>query len=1014
MGLSKIAIHRPVAMTMVFLGILLIGAVSVVRLPIELMPDIALKDISIIVRIRGGIPAPEVESLVTRPIEEAVGGVSYLRELLSISEEGESRVILRFEPGINMDFAALEVREKFSRVEDELPREIERPIIAKYRKTDMPIIIFAMTGEGFTPEMLRRIADEQIKENFMRVEGVANVEVAGGRERKILVEADQQALLAHNISLGKVINALNLNNLTMLSGDVDRIYDEYLIRTVGEFASISHIRNIGIAVTPHGSIIRLGDVATVKDSFLEPIDLARVDVKPVVSLFIQKESAANTTEVAEKVMEELERIRLTVDERIIFKATYNQAEYIQSAITTVRTSLLWGGVLAVFVLFLFLRDFRPTFILGFTIPLSVMATFAFMFFQGLSLNIMTLSGIALGIGMLVDSSIVVLENIFKKREQGLSKYKSALEGSQEVTLAIVASTITTVVVFLPIVFVSKEVRLMYSGLAFTVAFALIASLFIALTLVPLLSSRIPMGRKVDAKLPTRSHFFIKLKTRYRRCLGLVIRYRYIFIFVAFGLFVGAIFLSGRIGKEFTGIAEQSKFTVHVELPTGARLKMSDRCVKEVERVLEKVPEVRTISSRIERWSSDIHVKLYPAHKRTRSVSEIIDSLRPLTDRIEPRYDAFIYFEEPQAVGTREIFIDIFGYDYGVLKQLAISVATKLQAVPEFSDIKIRMRAGRPELGVSIDRKRAALYGLSVKDIATTIHGKIRGLRATYYHTQAREVEVVARLQPEDRKDIEDIRNLVLTTPEGDPLFLNQVATLRFDIGPSEIWRKNRERMVQVSASRGILSLDRAGERVKETLRALEFPEDYFYKLGGDYEKMLRNQREFKAAIILTLILIFLVLASLFESYIQPFIIMAAVPLAVIGVMVALYITNTSITVGALIGMMMLGGIVVNDSIVLVDLVNRLKKDKNFSQLKAIIKAGEDRLRPILMTSVTTILGLLPMALDKSEAATLWVPLAIAVIGGLFTATILTLFIVPSMYMVIDDMRRLFKKVESRK
>lgn len=1014
MGLPKIAIHRPVAMTMVFLGILLIGAVSVVRLPIELMPDIALKDISIIVRIRGGIPAPEVESLVTRPIEEAVSGVSYLRELLSISEEGESRVILRFEPGINMDFAALEVREKFSRVEDKLPREIERPIIAKYRKTDMPIVILATTGEGFTPEMLRRIVDEQIKENFMRVEGVANVEVAGGRERKILVEANQQALLAHNISLGKVINALNLNNLTILSGDVDRIYDEYLIRTIGQFENLSHIKNIGVAVTPHGSIIRLGDVATVKDSFLEPIDLARVDVKPVVSLFIQKESAANTTEVAERIMEELERIRPTVDERIIFKTTYNQAEYIQAAIATVRTSLLWGGALAVFVLLLFLRDFRPTFILGFTIPLSVMATFAFMFFQGLSLNIMTLSGIALGIGMLVDSSIVVLENIFRKREQGLSKYKSALEGSQEVTLAIVASTITTVVVFLPIVFVSKEVRLMYSGLAFTVAFALIASLFIAITLVPLLSSRIPMGRRINAEPSTRSHFLIKLKTRYRRCLGLVIRYRYIFILVAFGLFVGAIFLSGRIGKEFTGIAEQSKFTVHVELPTGARLKMSDKCVKEVERVLEEVPEVRTISSRIERWSSDIHVKLYPAHKRTRSVSEIIDSLRPLTDRIEPRYDAFIYFAEPQAVGTREIFIDIFGYDYDVLKQLAISIATSLQAIPEFSDIKIRMREGRPELGVSIDKKRAAFHGLSVKDVATTIHGKIRGLRATYYHTQAREVEVVVRLQPEDRKDIEDIKNLVLTTPDGNSLFLNQVATLKFDIGPSEIWRKNRERMVQVSASRGILSLDRAGERVRETLRALEFPEDYFYKLGGDYEKMLRNQREFKAAIILTLILVFLVLASLFESYIQPFIIMVAVPLAVIGVMVSLYITNTSITVGALIGMMMLGGIVVNDSIVLVDLVNRLKKDKNFSQLKAIIKAGEDRLRPILMTSVTTILGLLPMALDKSEAATLWAPLAIAVIGGLFSATVLTLFIVPSMYMVIDDMRGLFKKVKSKK
>ncbi|MCM8783210.1 MAG: efflux RND transporter permease subunit [Candidatus Omnitrophica bacterium] len=1010
MNLPKLSIHRPVTFTMVFWGIILVGIVSLQRLPVEMMPNVAFEDISIIIQIRGGIPPSDVEMLVTKPVEEAVGGVSHLREIISISEEGESRVVLRFEPGTNMDFAALEVREKFSRIVDKLPREIEKPVIAKYQKTDVPIVILAVTGIGYTPEILRRLVDEKIKERFQRLEGVANVEVVGGRERKILIEARQDDLQRYGIPLGRVLNILNLNNLNLLAGEIKRERDKFLIRTMGQYENISDIENLGVGVSHQGSVIRLRDVAFVKDSFLEPIDLARVDIQPVVSLYLQKESTANTVKVVESIKKEIEETRFIIPKDIVMKLTYNQAEAIRDAISAVKSSLFWGGILAIIVLFFFLWDLKSTLIIGISIPVSVIATFAFMFFAKLTLNVMTLSGLALGIGMLVDNSVVVLDNIFKKREVGLSQKKAAEEGSSEVTLAITASTLTTIVVFLPIVFVNKEIRLLYVGLSLTVVFSLLASLFVAISFIPLLGSRLVMrsyGRKIE-NVPRARRYFIKIKKFYRNALAKALHFRYAIVLVAFLLFIFALKMGKNLKTEFIGVTEQNEFTIHVQLPVGAKLDVSDKCVEQIERVAKELPEVRTISSRIERWSSKIYVRLYPLAQRARSTQEIINELRPRTEEIERYYDAFIYFEEPQEVGTREVFLDVFGYDYEVLKNLAIAMASKLQTVKGMTDVKIRMREGRPELRLFIDKEKAASFGLNIEDISTTIHGQMRGLRATYYHTEAKEVEIVVRLHEDDRRRFKDLHRLILTSRDGNSVYLNQIANFRFDIGPSEIWRKNKQRMVQVSGSRGSMSLKEAGEKIKEALKSVEFPKDYFYRFGGDYEKMLKNQKEFTFAIFLTLFLVYLVMACLFESYAQPLIIMMTVPLAAIGVVSIMRITDTSINIGALIGFMMLGGIVVNNAIVLIDFINlklQNKKHKRYNLLKALIFAGEDRLRPILMTTITTLLGLTPMALDRSESASLWSPLAITVMGGLTSSTFLTLFIIPSLFLIFEDIKK---------
>jgi len=1041
MNLPKLAITRPVATIMFFTAFILIGITALFRLPVELYPNISFGEISIIVNIRGGIPPTEVESLVTKPIEEVVSTVSHLEEMLSISKEGESTIVLSFEPGIDMDFAALEVREKFARVKNKLPKEVEKPIIAQFKRSDVPVIIIAITSLRRTTEEIRKIVDETIKERIKRVTGVANVEVGGGRERKILVEVDQRALVKYSLPLERIVNTLGLNNLNLLSGEIKREKDKYLVRTIGEFKSLDDIKNIGVSTTPDGSIVRLKDVANVKDSYLDPTGYARINVRPVVSLYIQKESKGNTIQIAEGVLREVDRVRGIVPKDMKIVVTSNQADFIKKAINNLKNSLLKGAILIMLILAFFLgkmkkshaafiaivllvimfipmmllyallfifiivfiakKELRPIMIVTASIPISVIITFGLMYLSNvffgkkmnLTINFITMFGLALGVGMLVDNSIVVFENILKKIESGENKIKASIDGASEMNLVIIASTLTTVIVFLPMVFVGKEMSLLYGGVAWTVTFSLIVSLIVALTVVPLLSSRAEVvggGTNILAPL-----YGLQKK------LLIPIFRRRIAIFVGvFVLFVASILVSRHIGREFIGTTEQNKFTIFIEMPTGTKLDISNKIVKEVEGLVKEVPEIKTFTARVEPWSSKVYVELIPLGQRRRTVAEVVEGLRSKVGRIRP---AFIYFEEEQEVGTKEIILDLFGYDYTILRELAISIATRLGAVPKFTDVKIRMREGRPELGLKIDKKKAAQQGFSVSDIATKVHAHMRGLRATLFHTEAREIETIARLEEKYRRTFKDLHKLVLITEDGKTVFMDQVADFKYGLGPSEIWRKDRSRMIQVSANIGNLPLSKAAKKIKETLQDIKFPENYFYRLGGNYPSMVKTQKEFAIIIWVILALIYIVLASLFESYYQPFIIMGTVVLASIGAILALFFTKTAIGMGALIGMMMLAGIVVNNGIILVDHMNILRKTQK-GMFRVAIRAAQDRLRPVVMTTATTVMGLLPMALDRSEGANLWNPLAITVIGGMLVATPLTLLLVPAIYTTFERMK----------
>lgn len=1074
MSLPSLSVRRPTAVSMFFLGFTLLGIIAFRLLPVEMMPNISFGDITINIDVRGGIPASEIERRIAMPTEEAVSSVSHLKNILSISKEGNATVILEFEPGTNMDFAALEVREKFNRIRNKLPAEIEKPVIAKYEYMDVPIMILAVTSLRRTPEELRKIVDEKVKDRIQRIEGIARAEVTGGREGKILVEVDQYKLQAYGLSINYLVDTINLNNSNLLAGEIKRVKDKYLVRTIGEFQNLDEIRSLAIATTKEGSVIRLKDVAEVKDSYLEPVAYARLNSQPVVSIYLQKESTANTVKISGLVNKELKKIRQVLDKDIGIASTFNQAEAIQQAVNQVKSSLAYGAILATLILLLFLRHLNSVLIIASSIPLSVLITFCLMFLSHLTLNVMTLSGLALGVGMLVDCAIVVLDNILKKRDafiknpdnllaynprRGVEK-ELAISGTEEMLLAILASTITTIIVFFPLAFINPEIRMLYSGIAFTITYSLMASLFTALTFVPMLAARLKIKapapilsppadeplptqnpppsaiEKTSAELPLVSRF----RAFYEKSISVALSLRYLIVILALVGFTRVFQESKKLEKEFIGIAEQNKFTIFIEMPTGTRLEVSDRIVQEVEDAVSQVPEIKSATAKVEPWSSKIYAELVPLNKRTKSTATIINALRPWTDKLEP---AFIYYEEPEEIGTKEILLELYGYDYETLKSLAIQIAQRIQAIPKFTDTKIRMREGRPEMYLNIDKRQAALFGLTTQDIALALHTHMRGLVATRYRgtdeplvrikeeekklelapqeitkvrplvsssEETKETETIVRLEEKFRRTFEALRRISLVTPDREQIYLSQVATFKFDVGPSEIWRKSKARMVQVSANTGGIALGTAAQKVKEVLADLKLPKDYFWQLGGNYDKMIRNQRELGFALILSLILVYMILASIFESLSQPFIILMTVPLAAIGAIIALRLTHLPVGTGVLIGGIMLGGIVVNNAIVLIDRINFLRHkhpDDDATKkglYEAVITASYDRLRPIMMTSLTTILGLVPMALDKSESSSLWSPLAITVIGGLSVSTFLTLFVIPCVYLIFRDLR----------
>ncbi|MBN2143539.1 MAG: efflux RND transporter permease subunit, partial [Candidatus Aureabacteria bacterium] len=986
--MPRTCVEHPIAVMMVVIGVCFIGYMALLALPVELMPNISYKKITIVIGVRGGLPPDENEATVVKPVEDAVGSINNLESIISTAEKDRAIIVLRFIPGTNMDFASMEVREAFSKVKNKLPKETEKPIISRYEESDAPITILAVTsiGEKHSPEEIRTLVDRKIKETLMRVPGVANIDVSGGREEKVICNINKKSIESNKIPIRKIVSKIGVNTMNIRVGAREEESFKKGIILKSEFESVDDIENTSILTSDStGTQILLKDIGSAKMDYMDAQNISRYthfkgnkkegETNNIVSLYIQKESTGNTVKISQGIKETLAKIEsalsVTHPDLRILKVS-DQSEMILEAIRSVMNSLSSGAYWAFLVLLIFLRRIFISVMVGISMPVSILGTFIVMYQFDIPVNVMTLQGLTVGVGNILDSSICVLDNIISKREKGYSVKESAITGSEELFQEILASVLSTMIVFLPIFFLTEQLRMLYQGLAITVVVSLVYSFICAFSILPIMCTKIPL--KSTAGIPGKIRhwgrdFYIKL-------LCFSIRYRTVLFGMMCILLWGSYITGKGLKQELTGSGEPIRFTIFVELPDGAKLEVSDKVIQEIELLLkdkQKYPEVTSVTSRVEGWSSKVYVEVVPKEKRNRLTKAIIDDLRkaiPTLPEIK-KSDGFVYFTEEAEGGGEEVSLDVYGYNYDVLRKLANECAGKLEEIHGVVDAKLRTTEGRPEFRVVPRKDKASEYGLTVQEIAETLHCMIRGLRASVFHPKdgsGTEIETIVRLDPKYVQSLNDVQNLMIMSPKGQLIHLRDVTDFKEGLSPSEIWRTNKSRMIGVSATTTKLNLGEAIEAAKIKLQGVKFPKDYYYVFSGAYYKMLENRRQLIWALIVTICLVYMIMAATFENYIFPMLIMSTLPMAMIGVVFGLKWFHRPITMGVFLGGIVLAGVVVNGGILLITLIEEMRRHKHYSLYHATIASILSRTRPLMMTSMTTIFGILPMAIDKSQAA----------------------------------------------
>ncbi len=1022
MSLPGVSVRRPVATTMMTLIVIVIGVFALIRLPIDLLPDVSLPTLS--VRGEYGNASPEeMERLVAEPIEAAVSLVSGVEEITSESGEGVSNVAIRFAWGTDLDAAANDVRDRLDRIADELPEDMPRPQLRKFDISQSPIVLLGVSSP-LEPVEMTRLLEDQILYRFERLEGVAEVDIWGEFTREIRVELDLGKIKALNLALDEVLQAIRAANVNLPAGTLERGRYEVSIRTPGELESVAQLSSLVVAMRERGPI-RLGQIAAILDTHQDLTRIVRIDGEQGVRLAVRKQSDANTADVAQRVLAEVDKLNVELPQ-VHVTPVINQGEYIERSIANVGNSVLYGGGLAILVLLIFLRNVRSTVVIGVAIPISVIATFALIFFGGFTLNLMTLGGLALGVGMMVDNSIVVLENIFRRRnEEGDDPSQAAVRGAGEVASAIFASTITTLIIFLPLAFVRGVSGILFKELALVVAFSLIVSLAVALTVVPMLASKLIRARSTDRGGMVRrlsdaaGGLFTGLERIYEGLLRDVLRARILTAALALGLLLLSLPLVDRIGTEFLPPSDEGEVRVTGEMEVGTRLELVDRQTKRMEGIVfPAVPEAvsAVVSVGASSWNPDdaaegeIRIALTPAARRSRSNTEIADDLRRRLVGQIPGMEIRTRAPQGQRLierivgGDEGLEIEVRGYDLATLDALLAEARRAIADVPGITDITVSREAGVPQELVRIDRERAADLGVSVQRIAQTLETAVGGTRASEFREGGNEYRILVRLRDAKRIPLEEILDITVRSDRGEDVALRNVVTVESARGPLVIDRKDQQRIATLSANISGRDLGAVAADVHERLMTIPRPIGYDYNIAGAYEEQQQAFKELMLTLAMAVVLVYMVLASQYESLRDPLVVMLSVPTAAIGVLAILFLTNTTLNVQSYIGCIMLGGIVVNNAILLVDQAGRLRAEGRSTD-EAVVEAGRRRLRPILMTTLTTILGLLPLAMGIGEGAQAQAPLARAVVGGLTFSTLVTLVLIPAVYSLAHSDRR---------
>jgi len=1017
MNLPDFSVKRPIFTTMVTLILVILGAVSLSRLQIDMLPDIELPTLTIRTEYEGA--SPEVmERLITQIIEEIVATVPGVEEITSTSSEGQSTVRVSFVWGTKIDTAAIDVQGKLEDEINELPEDVVRPRIRKFDIASFPVVILGVSS-NLDPVELTELIEVQIRYRFARIPDVAQVDVFGGFNREVRVELDPDRIQAAGLPLDKVLEAIRDANLDLPAGKIEEGRYEVMLRAPAEYINLDQIRDT-VIVQRDGAAVTLGQIAEVKDTYEKLTRIVRVNGGRGLRIGIRKQANANTVEVSRRVLAEIEAVNQDFPQ-VKIVPVINQGNFIERSIANVARSVVYGGGLAIVVLLFFLRNIRSTLVISLSIPISIVTTFALIFFGGFTLNLMTLGGLALGVGMMVDSSIVVLENIFRRRsEYGESPEAASVEGAREVGTAIVASTITTLVIFLPLIFVRGVSGILFKELAYVIMFALICSLAVAMSLVPMLASRLltstPVGRNEPASRLNRwtafaTSVFSGLENAYLRLLRWVLGHRLVTVFAAAVLLCASLLLLPLIGSEFLPPSDEGEVRVTGKMEIGTRLELVDRQTRKMAQVVQPaVPETvaSVVSVGAYGWRPDataegeIRMSLLPSAQRDRSNVEIAQDLRRRLDGKVPGMEIRVRAPQGQFLlerllgGDEGLTIEIRGYDLATLDSLAAAAAKLIVDVPGITDVDTSLEAGVPQQEIRVNREKIADLGLSVRNVTQMLQTAVAGSKAGEYRTGGNSYRILLQLKDAEKRSLDEILNLTLTTGAGDKVALRNVVTAESSRGPILIDRKDQQRIVTVRANVAGRDLGSVANDVQALLDQIPRPVEYDLTVAGNYEEQQKAFRELVISLVLALVLVYMVLACQYESLRDPLVVMFSVPLAAVGVLVTLFITRTTLNVQSYIGCIMLGGIVVNNAILLVDQAGRLVSD-GMPTREALIEAGRRRLRPILMTTLTTILGLMPLALGIGEGSDAQAPLARAVVGGLTGSTLITLVLIPAVY-----------------
>ncbi len=1089
-----ITVRRPVAIFMIVIAIVVFGYVSYKRLALNLMPDISYPTITVRTEFEGAAPE-EVENNVSRRVEQALAVVNNLATISSISRSGISDVILEFRWGTNINTAIQDIREKLDQVF--LPKEAGKPVILRYDPTLDPILTFGLTSKKESLMYLRNFSEDNIKIRLDKIQGVAAVKIRGGLEEEFHVDVDPAKLTSLNMDIDTVNSRLASENVNLAGGTLKEGATEYIVRTVNQFQNLQQISNLIIGRV-NGVDIRIKDIGQVSRSYKDREVITRINGRECVILEIYKEADANIVDVAKRVKFQMltskgKTIRTSLPAHMKVNLLSDQSVFIENALNEVKDNALEGAVLAILVLFLFLKNIKSTLIVSVTIPLSIVTTFAFMKFFNVSLNIMSLGGIALGVGMLVDNAIVVLESIFRCQEEGDETADAAVRGTSEVGTAVVASTLTTIAVFFPIVFVEGIAGQIFRDMALSVVFALIASLMFALFFIPMLASRkLTAGKATgfDLKSSLRSfqsfnglatplpeNFLLKLLSIPFRLVRLlfyfpleVIGKLFVLIYIIFlgivwisriiwtaleryflnkvltsfnkgfnrvqnewypkalksvlankslsvvlilAAFVITFFSFRGLDAELIPVMHQGQFTVIVNFPVGTPIEKTDSLLIPYESKLSQIKEIRTYFTRIGvekdsyakadegEFSARIGVILKPSDNILKSEQKTISQIRDIFGDIP---DAEMRVEYPTLFTFKApVEVEVHGYNLQKLKKYSILALEKMKEIPDLKDVELNIRTGNPETQIIFDRDKLARLNLNIVKVADLVRNQLLGFVPTRFIRGDKRIDIRVKLKNNTKKTLEDLKNIIVNPGQKPAVPLSAVAAFNVVEGPSEIRRVDQQRVGLISANVSGLGLKALSKQIQAKLSSIPHPSDIEYVISGQNQEMEKSSNSLLYALLLSIFLVYIVMASQFESLLHPFVIMFSIPLALFGVGITLYVLHIPMSVIVFIGLMMLAGIVVNNAIVLIDYINLLRK-REMALRDAILLAGKVRLRPIVMTTLTTVLGLLPLAMGLGEGAEIRQPMAITVIAGLIFSTVLTLIVIPTLYELVEEMK----------